>query len=302
MSEVIHHQRKKVALVTGASSGIGYAISNELATRGYTVYACARRVEPMTPLIKEHAKGVIIPVQLDVTNLKEILAFKERLGKELPEGKLDVLYNNAGQSCTLPALDCTDEQTRQCFNVNVFGHINMTRELSQYVINGKGTILFTGSLSGIFQFPFGSVYAATKAAIHQYARVLHTEMKPFGVRVINVVTGGVNTNIADTRPIPKGSVYDFDSCQEAFENRQLMAKKNHPMDPKVYAKKIVDDIQSKKDPVDVYRGTMASILHWVTILIPYWLIEWGVVKKFKLDKAFAHIKEISDKRDSKKHA
>ncbi|CCH62196.1 hypothetical protein TBLA_0G02580 [Henningerozyma blattae CBS 6284] len=278
---------RKVALVTGASSGIGFAVTKELALKGYKVYACARRTEPMIPLEKEFGHDIVVRVNLDITNIKEVMKFKERLNDELVDKKLDVLYNNAGQSCTLPALDVTMEQVEQCFRVNFFGHVNLCRELSEFVINAKGTILFTGSVSGIFIFPFGSIYAASKAAIHQYARVLHLELKPFGVRVINVVTGGVDTNIADTRQLPADSIYNFPEGQAALENRQLMAKNNRPMSAEEYARQVVQDIASAKDPVDVYRGKMATVLYFVSVLVPYWLIEMFVVHKFKLGAVFA---------------
>lgn len=275
-------ERQKVALVTGGSSGIGYAVSKELAQKGWKVYAAARRLEPMDPL-KEYG---IIPIQLDVSSLESVQKVKDLLQEGLVDGKLDVLYNNAGQSCTLPAIDVTDEQVDQAFQVNVFGAIRLTRELSKFVINAKGTILFTGSITGIVPFPFSSIYCATKAAIHQYARVLHLEMKGVGVRVINVVTGGVHTNIADTRPLPKGSIFDIPEGHKAFEDRKKMAANNSPMTPETYAKKVVGDILSKRDPIDVYRGSFASILGHAAQHLPGWIVELFLTIKFKLGPIF----------------
>lgn len=285
---------KKIAVVTGASSGIGYAITKELAAHGYKVYACARRIEPMEALRKEFEPGVVIPYHLDVTQEKEILELKSKLASELPYRKLDLLYNNAGQSCTFPATDVTNDMVEQCFKVNVFSHVNMCRELSQFLINAKGTIVFTGSIAGIGIFPFSSIYAASKAAIHQYARDLHLEMKPLGVRVINAVTGGVSTDIADKRPLPASSMFNFKEGIECFQNRQLMAKKNSPMTAETYAKKLVKDILSDRDPVDVYRGTFATIMSWAVIFVPYWILELVVSRKFKLDKMYNVLKQKKD--------
>ncbi|CCF60230.1 hypothetical protein KAFR_0J01650 [Kazachstania africana CBS 2517] len=289
--------RQKVAVVTGASSGIGYAITRQLAKHNYQVYACARRLEPIETLVDEFSTTLIKPYKLDVSSMEDIIKFKNFLSETLREGKLDVLYNNAGQSCTFPALDVTDAMVEQCFKVNVFGHINMCRELAQFLINAKGTIVFTGSTAGVISFPFGSIYSASKAAIHQYARGLHLELKPFGVRVINAVTGGVSTNIADTRPLPQDSIYNFEEGQEAFKARQLMAKNNRPMSADVYAEKLMNDILSSRDPLDVYRGTMSSILSWVSLIVPYCVLEWGLVKKFKLEKVFAVLKKKDVKKD-----
>ncbi|CCE63617.1 hypothetical protein TPHA_0F01320 [Tetrapisispora phaffii CBS 4417] len=281
--------RTQVALVTGASSGIGFNVSKQLAAKGYKVYACARRTEPIEPLSKEFP-GLIIPTKLDISKELEILELKKRLSEDLPEGKLDILYNNAGQSCTYPALDVSNIAMEQCFQVNVFGHINLCRELSQFLINSQGTIVFTGSLAGIISFPFGSIYSATKAAIHAYARGLHLELKPFNVRVINVVTGGVDTNIADTRPLPESSIYNFPAGLEAFQGRQKMAKNNHPISAEIYAKQVLDVVFSKKDPVDLYRGTMSTFLRYVAQFVPYSILEYGLVAKFKLGKVFEVLK------------
>ncbi|KAL3234425.1 NADPH-dependent 1-acyldihydroxyacetone phosphate reductase [Nakaseomyces bracarensis] len=289
--------RRKVAIVTGASSGIGYEVTKELASKGIKVYACARRTAPIEPLVETFGKELVVAQHLDIADLSEIRQFKETLAEELPEGKLDILYNNAGQSCTFPALDVSHDVMEQCFKVNVFGHVNMTRELSSYLINAKGTVIFTGSIAGFTSVPFGSIYAATKAAIHQYARVLHLEMKPFGVRVINVVTGGVLTDIADKRDLPEDSIYKFPEGIAALRTRQTMAKDNHPMPANEYAKKVVSDLLSSRDPVDVYRGRMATFLSYVNIFVPYFILEWIFAKKFKLDKVSAAIQKRYAKKE-----
>lgn len=281
---------KKVALVTGASSGIGYEITKLLASKGYTVYAVARRTTPIKPLEEEFPEKVIA-VSLDVSDLQQIQDLKTRFTRDLPDSKLHILYNNAGQSCTFPAVDVDNDKIEQCFKVNVFGPMNLCREMSDFVINARGTIVFTGSLAGIVPFPFGSIYSSTKAAIHQYARVLHVEMKPFGVKVINAITGGVATNIADTRPLLEDSVFNTPEGRHAFETRQNMAKNNKPMSPAVYAKKLVADVESSSDPVDVYRGAMATVMSWVMLLVPYNLLEWGLYKKFHLDDLFHKLAE-----------
>lgn len=277
-----HSTRQKVAVVTGASSGIGFQVSKQLAQLGWKVYGCARRVE----LIKPLEQLGVVPVQLDITSTEEVKKFKELLQSQLPDGKLDVLYNNAGQSCTLPAFDVTDAQVEQCFAVNVFAPIRLTRELQEFLINAKGTILFTGSLAGLAPFPFSSVYCSTKAAIHQFARALHLELKGFGIRVINVITGGVATDIADKRPVPSGSKFDFPVALQSFENRKKMAEKNKPLSAERYAKKVIGDILSSRDPIDVYRGTYSTILSTVVQYFPGWFVEFVLTVKFKLGPIF----------------
>lgn len=280
-------ERQKVAVITGASSGIGFEVSKQLAQKGWKVYGCARRLEPMEPL-KEFG---VIPVQLDVTSLESTQEFKKRLESELPDSKLDVLYNNAGQSCTFPAFDVTDANIAKAFEVNVFAPMRLTREFQDFLINAKGTVLFTGSLAGIAPFPFSSVYCSCKAAIHQYAHALHLEVKGFGVRVINVITGGVATNIADTRSLPAGSKYDFPEAKATFAERKEMAKRNKPMSADKYASKVIKDILSSSDPIDVYRGTYSTILSTVVQYFPGWVVEFILTTKFKLTPIFSYHKK-----------
>lgn len=269
-----------IAVVTGASSGIGYAVTRKLASLGYTVYACARRLEPIEPLVQQFGSDLIKPYHLDISDNSQIVKFREFLTNELPEGKLDLLYNNAGQACSFPALDVTDEIMQKCFKVNVFGHINMTRELSKLLINAKGTIVFTGSVTGVISLPFITIYSATKSAIHQYARGLHLEMKPFGVRVINAITGGVETAISETRPFPEDSLYNFKQGKDAFNFRN---KKVQKMSADSYAEELVNDILSKRDPVDVYRGSYAWSIHIISLLVPMWVLKLILYRMSKLD-------------------
>lgn len=278
--------RQKTALVTGASSGIGYATALEFAKRGYKTFACARRLEPMEPL-KEH--GIIV-FQCDVSSLESVRkAFT--LVQSNTDGYLDILFNNAGQSCSLPATDVTDEAFEACFLVNVFGPVRLTREFAPLLINAKGTVGFTGSVSGLVPFPFSSIYSASKAAIHQYAATLRVEMKPFGVKVINFVTGGVKSNIADTRNLPEGSLYSVPGIEEAMVERKQMAARNKPILAESYAYKVVNDFEriGIEGSLNVYRGRLALFLGYLLWWCPRFIVERGLVRKFKLVEVFAQI-------------
>lgn len=282
-----------IAVVTGASSGIGYSLTDELAANGFIVYACARRLEPINDLKDRHGPEKIKPYQIDISNNEEIVTFRQFLESELQNGKVDLLYNNAGQACSFATLDVTDRIMEDCFKVNVFGHINITRELSKLIINAKGTIVFTGSIAGIVSFPFMTTYSATKAAIHQYARGLHLEMKPFEVRVINAITGGVETAIAEKRPMPSNSLFNFPEGLEAFKAR---SKKVQKMSSSQYAKQMVKVIMNSNDPVDVYKGSFAMIARVLALFVPMWVLNKLLYKFNKLDKVESSIKQKGAKK------
>ncbi|OBA23505.1 NAD(P)-binding protein [Metschnikowia bicuspidata var. bicuspidata NRRL YB-4993] len=280
--------RQKVALITGASSGIGHATAIEFAKRGYKTYACARRLEPMEPLKREG----IITVTCDVTLGESVALLRDRIAQE-NDGFLDVLFNNAGQSCSFPAIDVSDDNVAKCFQVNVFAPVRLTREFAALLIKAKGTVGFTGSVAGLVAFPFSSIYAASKAAIHQYVATLRLEMKPFGVKVLNFVTGGVNTNIADTRDLPEDSWYQVPGIQEAFSERREMAKRNHPMSVEKYAFQVVNDFerQTLGGRLNLYRGLMAVLLGGILPWFPRFIVEKIFVTKFKLAGVFNFITE-----------
>ncbi|CAH2352342.1 NADPH-dependent 1-acyldihydroxyacetone phosphate reductase [[Candida] railenensis] len=285
-------QRQKSALVTGASSGIGYATSIELAKRGYKVFAGARRLEPMQPL--QDTYGIHI-FKLDVSSLESVKGAKKYIAEETG-GYLDILYNNAGQSCTFPAIDVTDDYFQQCYEVNVFGPMRLVRELSPLIINAKGVIGFTGSVSALVPFPFSCVYSSSKAAIHQYAATLKIEMKPFGVRVVNVVTGGVNTHIEEKRSPPPKSLFNVNGFEEALVERKQMAVRNKPIEPSVYAFQVVNDFENKWSGLNVYRGKMAVLLKFVSLFVPRFLIELYFIRKFKLTSVYQLVKEKYSKK------
>ncbi|KAK9386014.1 hypothetical protein V1515DRAFT_605840 [Lipomyces mesembrius] len=296
-------ERKKTALVTGASSGIGHALAIELSKRGFKVFACARRLEPMRDLESEH--GVTI-FKMDVSSLESIndgvKFIDSQLGVDGGPKELDLLYNNAGQSCTFPAIDVPDEALTQCLDVNFIGPVRLTHAFRNYVINAKGVIAFTGSLAGICPFPWGAVYGASKAAVHQYASILSFELEPFGVRVLNVVTGGVKTNIADTRDLPQDSLYNAPEMADSIVRRRRMAERETPMSPEVYAKKVVDDvlygdsfINHFTRRVNVYRGSWSSRLSLLVNIAPRWLILFAFRIKFKLNGVFEAVRARQEK-------
>ncbi|MBT2531605.1 SDR family NAD(P)-dependent oxidoreductase [Arthrobacter sp. ISL-48] len=167
-----------VALITGASAGIGFEASKKLSSHGFTVFAGARRVERMEPL---KAFGVHV-LALDVTDDESM---RTAVGRVLDEsGAIDILVNNAGYG-SFGALEEVDlAEGRRQFDVNVFGLARMTQlVLPSMRQAGRGRIINISSIGGKFYEPLGSWYHATKFAVEGMSDALRLELKPHGITV-----------------------------------------------------------------------------------------------------------------------
>lgn len=280
----------KTALVTGCSSGIGFCLAIELAKRGYVVFACSRKASSMAKL-QEMYPQLIITFSMDVSDIESIRKGYEFVSGELAKfgaDGLDILYNNAGSSCTFPGIDVPDDALVKCMATNFEGPVRVTHAFSRLVINRKGTFAYTGSAAGYCPFPWGSVYGASKAAIGQYCNILQFEMEPFGCKVKNFITGGVKTDIADKRPLPEDSIYNIGPMRRAFEERQKFAERNNPMLPDVYAVRAIDAIeQGNSATVDVYLGSWSILPYLCRYIVPRWIMLYILRIKFHLKDVWA---------------
>lgn len=185
-------ESSKVALVTGASSGIGEATALKLYALGYTVYAAARRLDRMRPL----ADVGIRVVQMDVTDdasmrrgVQEIIA---------QSGKIDVLVNNAGYGSYGAVEDVPIEEARAQFDVNVFGAVRLTQLVLPHMRRRRsGTIVNITSMGGKIYTPLGAWYHGTKFALEAISDCLRMEVQPFGIDVVVIEPGGIKTEWAD---------------------------------------------------------------------------------------------------------
>lgn len=269
--------RKRTAIVTGASSGIGMALAKELHSRGLDVYVGARRVDRM----QELANLGIHVFKLDVTSDDSVAAFKLEVEK-LCNGKIDFLFNNAGQVCLSPAAEVCIEDSKQCFDVNFHGVLRMVKAFVGMIIAAKGKIIQTGSVSGDLPFPWGSVYAATKAALKSYSDILRLELAPFDVDVVCVVAGGVTTDIADNHSIASGS--RFVDARDSFAVTKAVPSNIDPMPADEFAKKVLDQVDVKHAPEHIWLGGSATMYYYARNYLPRWLTLKVLKHKFLLYK------------------
>ncbi|MEU7875445.1 oxidoreductase [Dactylosporangium sp. NPDC049140] len=177
-----------VALITGASSGIGEATAANLCEAGYVVYAAARRVERMRHLTE---RGIRL-LEMDVTDDESMCAGVEEI--IAAEGRIDVLVNNAGYGSYGALEDVPMEEARYQFEVNVFGAARLTQLVLPHMRHRRsGTIVNITSMGGKIYTPLGAWYHATKFALEALSDCLRMEVQPFGIDVVVIEPGGIRT-------------------------------------------------------------------------------------------------------------
>ena len=178
----------KVALVTGASSGIGEATARQLAAAGLTVYAAARRTERLQKL----TAASIHALAMDVTDDASMQAGVKAILTD--QGRIDVLVNNAGYGSYGALEDVPMAEARAQMEVNVFGAARLTQlVLPTMRAQRSGTIVNVTSMGGKITTPLGAWYHATKFALEAISDCLRMEVAPFGINVVVIEPGGIRT-------------------------------------------------------------------------------------------------------------
>jgi NAD(P)-dependent dehydrogenase (short-subunit alcohol dehydrogenase family) len=193
-----------VALVTGASTGIGRATALRLAASGWTVLAGVRETSAGERLVDEAgASGRVIPLALDVTDPAQIAQAAARVEQETAppgssgQGRLDALVNNAGIGIGGPVEMLSREDLQRQFDVNVFAQVAVTQAMLPALRRARGRIVFVSSIGGRVAMAFTAPYAASKHAIEAFGDALRVELRSSNVQVTLVEPGSVATPIWD---------------------------------------------------------------------------------------------------------
>jgi NAD(P)-dependent dehydrogenase (short-subunit alcohol dehydrogenase family) len=214
---------RRAVLVTGASSGIGRKTTELLASNGFFVYAGARKEEDLKAL---DAIPNVKSIRLDVTKPADI----EAAVKTVSDGGRGLygLVNNAGVVVVAPLVEVREDDLAFQMDANVYGPVRMTKAFAPLLIESKGRVVTTGSISGFATWPMGGPYTMSKHAIEAFTDVLALELAPFGVAVSVVEPGNYRSEIfanmrrrlIDQGYTGKGSLYEG----------QMTALMNRPTD------------------------------------------------------------------------
>ncbi len=238
-------ETKRVAFVTGASSGIGAETTKELLTAGYTVYAGARRVERMQQLAAAGAKVLALDVADDASM---VAAVDTILGEA---GRIDLLVNNAGYGSYGSLEDVPLDEGRRQFEVNIFGLARLTQlVLPTMRAMRAGRVINVGSIAGKVGEPFGAWYHATKFAVEGLSDSLRMELRPFGIDVIIIEPGAILTEwnrIARDGLLKYSGGTAYRDAARAHVNMLLSTESGSlPSPPSVVAKTILKAALTKK--------------------------------------------------------
>ena len=265
---MISHQKVNVALITGCSSGIGHATALALNDEGFHVVATGPRLKELSDL---QDRGCEI-VELDVTDEKQ-----RRMAVQAAErhhGAVDVLVNNTGYGQYGPIEEIPLEAIRWQFEVNVFGMIRMCQlVLPAMRRQGEGRIINLSSIAGEVEQPGAGIYHATKHAIEAIDGAMRVEVEDFGVHVIGIQPGPVDTNFDE---VAVASIPDTGPDSPYLTFKENMREHTHHLhrhggtgvlEAEDVAKKIVeaatDDDPSPRYHVGIFSRT-ASVLNKIT--------------------------------------
>ena len=255
--------KDSVIFITGASQGIGFSLAENFATRGYRVVGGARHLPKVAYKFDAQLMDVTDPISIE----KVFSHIKKTYGR------LDVLINNAGFGIAGAIEETPIDAVKKIFDVNVFGMQQVTQQAIPFLKKSKGLIIQIGSVAGDFTIPFQTFYSMTKASVASYTEGLRQELKPFGVRVVNVKPGDTKSNFSSQRQqfSSKGSSY-----QRRFQRSIAVMEKDEKQGlPAISVYKVCHKLLTQKNPpIHVTVGFSYQLLQTLKRFLPTRLVQW----------------------------
>ena len=249
-----------VALVTGASSGIGRAAALALVDAGFAVIGTSRKAANVSPLA-----GVTF-LDLDVASDESV----DSLVGEVIErfGRIDVLVNNAGVGAVGAGEESSIAHTQEVFDINVFGVMRMANAVLPHMrAQGGGRVVNVSSVLGLIPAPFMAVYAATKHAVEGYSESVDHELREHGIRMLLVEPAYTSTSFEASSMGPDSPLPVF-AAQREIARDVLAAAMRDADAPEVVAKVIVAAATDTKPKVRYTAGSMAGRVSLLRRIVP----------------------------------
>jgi NAD(P)-dependent dehydrogenase (short-subunit alcohol dehydrogenase family) len=267
--------KAKVALVTGASSGIGAATAERLAKAGYKVFGTSRRGG-------QCGKRSFEMLPLDVTNDESVGAAVSEVVRR--DGRIDLLVNNAGFGVApAGAEESSLDQARSIFETNFFGLVRMTRAVVPHMRRqGNGRIINIGSVLGFLPMPYGALYAATKHAVEGYSESLDHELRTRGIRVSVIEPAYTKTPFDANFMQPDAKLDEYREAREGVNKRvnEVMASAEPPG---VVADTVLKAADAARPKLRYAAGRLANRLRLLRRFAPAGMVDAGIRRDLRLD-------------------
>ena len=264
-----------VALVTGASSGIGQASAERLAKAGYKVYGTSRRGV-------QAGQRSFAMLPLDVTSDESVEAAVRELIRL--EGRIDLLVNNAGFGVApAGAEESSIDQAKAIFETNFFGLIRMTRAVVPHMRRQRnGRIINIGSVLGFLPMPYGALYAATKHAVEGYSESLDHELRTRGIRVSVIEPAYTKTQFDANFLAPDSKLDEYREVRALLDRvlKEVMATAD---EPSVVADVVLEAAIADRPKLRYAAGGLANRLRLLRRFAPAGLVDAGLRKDLRLD-------------------
>jgi NAD(P)-dependent dehydrogenase (short-subunit alcohol dehydrogenase family) len=254
---------KKVILITGASSGIGKATALQLIKEGHVVYGAARRFDKMDDIAGTGGNSIA----LDVTKPEQIKKAVDQVIGE--QGRIDVLFNNAGYGLYGAVETVELEEARRQFEVNLFGLAAVTKAVLPHMRKQQsGTIINTSSMGGKIYTPLGAWYHATKHALEGWSDCLRLELKPFNIDVVIIEPGIIATEFGEVMTgsmleKAKGTAYESISGKIVASTEAMYNENGNLTPPSVIAALVSKAVNSSSPKTRYVAGKFARPMMFI---------------------------------------
>lgn len=251
-------ETKKVWFVTGASKGLGLTLVKRLLAEGYSVAATSRNISELQKAVSEE-NSTFLPLEVDLINENSV---EKAVSKTVEKfGKLDVIVNNAGYGQLGTLEEISDLESRQNFDTNVFGSLNIIRKTMPYLREQKsGFIINIASIGGLTgEFAGWGIYCATKFAVVGFTEALAAEVKEFGVNATVVYPGYFRTDFLTGGSLrtPKTEIEEYTVARQLQIAHEKDINGNQPGDPEKAAVALIELVSMENPPVHLVLGSDA---------------------------------------------
>jgi len=291
---------KRTVLITGCSEGgLGDALAQAFHGRGLRVLATARNPAKMAHLA---ALG-IETLPLDVLSADSIRESVTRVA-DLTGGSLDILINNAGGGYSMPVVDADLDACRRLFDLNVWSVVQVTQAFMPLLLKsgaaaGGGAIIANNtSVAAVMPMPMQGAYNSSKAALAMLTDTMRLELKPFGIRVVDLKTGAVKTKFFDHQEggkkpsLPQDSIYNV---AKAEVEKVMAGAAVEPImvDANTWARQVANELLKPSPPVQVWKGGTAFLIWFGRRFMPFTFFDSNLTKAGAVDVVAKNLKLTS---------